>query len=209
MELVCLLDWVPSHFPTDENGLGFFDGTHLYEHANPQQGFQPDWNTFVFNFGRNEVRSFLISSGLFWLDKYHFDGLRVDAVASMLYLDYSRKEGEWIPNRYGGRENLEAISFLKRFNEEVYRHYPDAQTIAEESTAWPLVSRPTFLGGLGFGLKWDMGWMHDTLVLYATGPHQPEIPSSQSYFPNGLRLSRKFRAAPLHTTKWCMEKDRC
>jgi 1,4-alpha-glucan branching enzyme len=165
-----LLDWVPSHFPTDEHGLGFFDGTHLYEHANPQQGYQPDWNTFVFNFGRNEVRSFLTSSGLFWLEKYHFDGLRVDAVASMLYLDYSRKEGEWIPNRYGGRENLEAISFLKRFNEEVYRRYPDVQTIAEESTAWPLVSRPTYLGGLGFGLKWDMGWMHDTLAYMQQDP---------------------------------------
>ena len=165
-----LLDWVPSHFPTDEHGLGFFDGTHLYEHAHPQQGFQPDWNTFVFNYGRNEVRSFLISSALFWLDKYHFDGLRVDAVASMLYLDYSRKEGEWIPNQFGGRENLEAISFLKRFNEEVYRHYPDVQTIAEESTAWPLVSRPTYLGGLGFGLKWDMGWMHDTLAYMQQDP---------------------------------------
>lgn len=164
------LDWVPSHFPTDEQGLGFFDGTHLYEHANPQQGFHPDWNTFVFNYGRNEVRSFLISSALFWLDKYHIDGLRVDAVASMLYLDYSRKEGEWIPNRYGGRENLEAISFLKRLNEEVYRHYPDVQTIAEESTAWPSVSRPTYLGGLGFGLKWDMGWMHDTLAYMRQDP---------------------------------------
>ena len=165
-----LLDWVPSHFPTDEHGLAFFDGSHLYEHANPQQGFQPDWNTYVFNLGRNEVRSFLISSALFWLDRYHFDGLRVDAVASMLYLDYSRKEGEWVPNRYGGRENLEAISFLKRFNEEVYRHHPDVQTIAEESTAWPLVSRPTFLGGLGFGLKWDMGWMHDTLEYMRQDP---------------------------------------
>lgn len=165
-----LLDWVPSHFPTDEHGLGFFDGTHLYEHAHPQQGFQPDWNTFVFNFGRNEVQSFLISSALFWLDKYHFDGLRVDAVASMLYLDYSRKEGEWIPNRYGGRENLEAIAFLRRFNEEVYRRFPDVQTIAEESTAWPLVSRPTYLGGLGFGLKWDMGWMHDTLAYMQEDP---------------------------------------
>ncbi len=165
-----LLDWVPSHFPTDEHGLAFFDGSHLYEHSNPQQGFQPDWNTFVFNLGRNEVRSFLISSALFWLDRYHFDGLRVDAVASMLYLDYSRKEGEWIPNRYGGRENLEAMSFLKRFNEEVYRHHPDVQTIAEESTAWPLVSRPTYLGGLGFGMKWDMGWMHDTLAYMRQDP---------------------------------------
>jgi 1,4-alpha-glucan branching enzyme len=158
-----ILDWVPSHFPDNEYGLGYFDGTHLYEHADPRQGFHPDWNSFIYNYGRHEVRCFLISSALFWLDKYHVDGLRVDAVASMLYLDYSRKEGEWIPNQHGGRENLEAMAFLRRFNQEVYQHYPDVHTIAEESTAWPMVSRPTYVGGLGFGLKWDMGWMHDTL----------------------------------------------
>jgi 1,4-alpha-glucan branching enzyme len=158
-----VLDWVPSHFPNDEHGLGLFDGTHLFEHSDPKQGYHPDWGTLIYNYGRTEVPSFLISNALFWLDKYHIDGLRVDAVASMLYLDYSRKEGEWSPNIHGGRENLEAIAFLRRFNETVYLSYPDVQTIAEESTAWPMVSRPTFLGGLGFGMKWDMGWMHDTL----------------------------------------------
>jgi 1,4-alpha-glucan branching enzyme len=165
-----ILDWVPSHYPSDEHGLGVFDGTHLYEHADSRKGFHPDWNSYIFNYGRNEVRNFLISSALFWLDKYRVDGLRVDAVASMLYLDYSRKEGEWIPNKYGGRENLDAIFFLRRLNEEVYKNYPDVQTIAEESTAWPMVSRPTYVGGLGFGIKWDMGWMHDTLQYITKDP---------------------------------------
>jgi len=165
-----ILDWVPSHFPTDEHALGYFDGTHLFQHGDPRQGFHPDWQSLIFNYGRNEVRSFLLSSALYWLDRYHVDGLRVDAVASMLYLDYSRKEGEWIPNEHGGRENLEAIEFLRRLNSEVYEHFPDVQTFAEESTAWPMVSRPTYLGGLGFGLKWDMGWMHDTLQYMTRDP---------------------------------------
>jgi 1,4-alpha-glucan branching enzyme len=158
-----ILDWVPSHFPSDEHGPAFFDGTHLYEHADSRQGYHPEWNSFIFNYGRNEVRSFLISNALFWLDRYHADGLRVDGVASMLYLDYARKDGEWVPNKYGGRENIDAIDFLRRLNAAVYEHFPDTQTIAEESTDWPMVSRPTYVGGLGFGLKWDMGWMHDTL----------------------------------------------
>jgi 1,4-alpha-glucan branching enzyme len=165
-----ILDWVPSHFPSDEHGLVYFDGSHLFEHADPRQGIHPDWNSYIFNYSRNEVRSFLISSAMFWLDRYHADGLRVDAVASMLYLDYSRKEGQWIPNQYGGRENLDAIRFLRQLNEEVYKAYPDIQTIAEESTAWPMVSRPLYVGGLGFGLKWDMGWMHDTLQYMALDP---------------------------------------
>ncbi len=165
-----ILDWVPSHFPTDAHGLAYFDGTHLFEHADARKGFHPDWKTFIFNYGRNEVRSFLMASGLFWLDKYHIDGLRVDAVASMLYLDYSRKAGEWIPNKFGGRENLEAIDFLRQFNTEAYKEYPGIQTIAEESTAWPMVSRPTYVGGLGFGMKWDMGWMHDTLAYFSQDP---------------------------------------
>jgi 1,4-alpha-glucan branching enzyme len=165
-----ILDWVPSHFPEDEHGLGFFDGTHLYEHSDPRLGFHPDWNTYIYNYGRAEVPAFLISNAVFWLDRYHVDGLRVDAVASMIYLDYSRQVGEWIPNVHGGRENLEAIAFLRRLNEVVYLNFPDTQTMAEESTSWPMVSRPTSLGGLGFGLKWDMGWMHDTLVHLAREP---------------------------------------
>jgi 1,4-alpha-glucan branching enzyme len=187
-----ILDWVPSHFPTDQHGLGYFDGTHLYEHADPRQGFHPDWNTFTFNFGRHEVRSFLLSNALFWLERYHIDGLRVDAVASTLYLDYSRKAGEWVPNEYGGNEDLEAISFLRRMNEEVYRAFPDVQTIAEESTAWPMVSRPLYLGGLGFGMKWDMGWMHDTLAYMARDPIHRHFHHNELTFRGVYAFSENF-----------------
>jgi 1,4-alpha-glucan branching enzyme len=165
-----ILDWVPSHYPGDAHGLYRFDGSFLYEHEDDRKGFHPDWKSYIFNYGRNEVRSFLISNALFWLDRYHVDGLRVDAVASMLYLDYSRNEGEWEPNEFGGRENLEAVEFLKELIEAVYHHFPDVQTIAEESTSWPGVSKPTSSGGLGFGMKWMMGWMHDTLDYFKEDP---------------------------------------
>ena len=165
-----ILDWVPAHFPTDEHGLARFDGTALYEHDDPRQGFHPDWNTAIYNFGRQEVFSYLINNALYWSEKFHIDGLRVDAVASMLYLDYSRKEGEWIPNRFGGRENLEAVEFLQAMNRAVYGKHPGRVTFAEESTSWPKVSAPVYDGGLGFGFKWNMGWMHDTLQYMAREP---------------------------------------
>lgn len=185
-EIGVILDWVPSHFPSDAHGLFNFDGTHLYEHADPRQGYHPDWSSYIFNYGRNEVKAFLISSAMFWLDTFHTDGLRVDAVASMLYLDYSRKEGEWIPNEHGGRENLEAIAFLKELNETVYSQIEGVQTIAEESTSWPAVSRPTYLGGLGFGMKWMMGWMNDTLEYFKKDAfyrqyHQNDLTFSMNY----------------------------
>ena len=181
-----ILDWVPSHFPSDDHGLGFFDGSHLYEHPDRRKGYHQDWKSLIFNYGRNEVRSFLISNAIFWLDKYHIDGLRVDAVASMLYLDYSREDGEWEPNIYGGRENLDAISFLKDFNTEVYASFEGVQTIAEESTAFPMVTKPENLGGLGFGMKWMMGWMHDTLEYFKEDPinrryHHNKITFSLAY----------------------------
>lgn len=181
-----ILDWVPSHFPEDAHGLGFFDGSALYEHPDKRKGYHPDWKSLIFNYGRNEVKSFLISNAIFWLDQYHADGLRVDAVASMLFLDYSREEGEWEPNMFGGRENLEAISFMREMNEAVYGAFPDVQTIAEESTSFPMVSKPTSLGGLGFGMKWMMGWMHDTLQYFAKEPiyrkhHQNDLTFSMTY----------------------------
>ncbi|MDZ4383437.1 MAG: 1,4-alpha-glucan branching protein GlgB, partial [Thermodesulfovibrionia bacterium] len=187
-----ILDWVPSHFPSDEHGLAYFDGTYLFEHSDPKKGYHPEWNSYIFNYGRNEVRNFLISSALFWLDKYHIDGLRVDAVASMLYLDYARAEGEWIPNKYGGNGNLEAMSFLRRFNEAVYGAFPDVQTMAEESTAWPMVSKPTSVGGLGFGMKWNMGWMHDTLKYFSNDPIYRKYHHDQLTFSIWYSFSENF-----------------
>ena len=190
-----ILDWVPSHFPGDVHGLASFDGTALYEHADPRQGFHPEWQSYIFNYGRNEVRAFLASSAMYWLEKYHVDGIRVDAVASMLYLDYGRNAGEWIPNEHGGHENLAAVSFLRDLNAAVYRDYPDVQMIAEESTAWPGVSRPVYTGGLGFGMKWNMGWMHDTLAFFKEDPvnrkyHQGQLTFSLWYaFTENFMLS--------------------
>jgi len=178
-----IMDWVPSHFPGDQHGLHFFDGTYLYEHQDPRKGYHPDWSSYIFNYGRNEIRNFLISSAHSWMELFHIDGIRVDAVASMLYLDYSRKEGEWIPNEHGGRENMDAIHFLRDLNESVYTSFPDVQTIAEESTAWPMVTRPVYTGGLGFGMKWNMGWMHDTL------DYMSHEPIHRSYHHNKMTFS--------------------
>jgi len=193
-----ILDWVPSHFPGDAHGLAYFDGTYLFEHKDWKQGYHPDWSSYIFNYGRNEVRAFLVSSAMFWLEKYHIDALRVDAVASMLYLDYSRKPGEWIPNVYGGRENLEAVSFLRIMNEAIYTHHPDVQTIAEESTAWPMVSRPVYVGGLGFGMKWNMGWTHDSLRYFSNDPIHRKYHHDQLTFSLWYAFTENFVLAISH-----------
>ncbi len=193
-----IIDWVPSHFPGDQHGLHFFDGTYLYEHQDPRKGYHPDWSSYIFNYGRNEIRNFLISSAHSWLERYHIDGIRVDAVASILYLDYSRKEGEWIPNEHGGRENLEAIQFLRDFNESVYTAFPDVQTIAEESTAWPMVTRPVYTGGLGFGMKWNMGWMHDTLSYFSHEPVHRSFHHNQMTFSIMYAFNENFMLSLSH-----------
>jgi 1,4-alpha-glucan branching enzyme len=192
-----ILDWVPGHFPNDPHGLGLFDGTHLYEHADPRQGYHQDWGTYIYNFGRQEVTAFLVANARWWLERYHLDGLRVDAVASMLYLDYSRKAGEWVPNRYGGNENLDAIDFMRRMNEAVYANDPGTMTIAEESTSWRGVSHPTYTGGLGFGFKWNMGWMHDTLTFISKEPVHRRYHHHNLTFGLLLRVFRKLHAAAL------------
>ncbi len=193
-----IIDWVPSHFPGDQHGLHFFDGTYLYEHQDPRKGYHPDWNSYIFNYGRNEIRNFLISSAHSWMERYHIDGIRVDAVASMLYLDYSRKEGEWIPNEYGGRENLDAILFMRDLNESIYAKFPDVQTIAEESTAWPMVTRPVYTGGLGFGMKWNMGWMHDTLKYFSHEPVHRSYHHNQITFSIMYAFSENFMLSLSH-----------
>ena len=204
-----ILDWVPAHFPRDLHGLGYFDGTHLYEHEDPRLGEHRDWGTKIFNYGRPEVRNFLFGNALFWLERYHIDGLRVDAVASMLYLDYSRKPGEWVPNMYGGNENLEAIDFLKRLNELCHREHPGVLTIAEESTSWSGVSRPTYLGGLGFSLKWNMGWMNDTLVYMSKDPVYRKYEHGSLDLQHDLRLHTRTSCCRCRTTRSCTARARC
>ena len=196
--IAVVLDWVPSHFPVDDFGLARYDGTALYEHQDPRKGFHPDWGSYIFNYSRNEVRSFLISSAIYWLDRYHIDGLRIDAVASMLYLDYSRKAGEWDPNAHGGRENLEAMAFLRDMNKEIYGRFPDVQTIAEESTDWPMVTRPVFIGGLGFGMKWNMGWMHDMLSYMTNDPIHRSYHHNQLTFSIWYAFSENFMLSISH-----------